>query len=490
MSREMTDRRRSPVLIILLVIVLALIVLAVAAYLLLATYFKTHFYPNTTVNGTDYSLKTAEYVEKQNAATADDYLISIYDRDGNLYYISGEDFDYSYEETGEEQELIDEQESYMWPLEFTQAHDYTVSMNYVYDEDKLLRAIEKLDLFDEENYVAPTDASLEVDEDGNYTIIEETYGSTLIEEAAEQTILDAVAVGETMCTLEDDCYVQPEVLSTDAALMATLANIDAVYKAEITYEIEGEEFALTTDKIKDMVSVDADGNVSFVEDAITSFVQTMASTFNTYGRKRDFTTSLGDVIQIGGGDYGWVIDKTAEAAQIMEDLANGEPVTREPMYEQTAIGPVASDIGNTYIEIDYTNQHLYYYLDGELQLDSDVVTGKISNGNGSPDGVFKIVYKERNATLVGEGYSSPVDYFMPFAYNVGIHDASWRSKFGGTIYKSSGSHGCVNAPYDIAQTLFNTVEVGTPVIAYYRESVKLTSESNRISNAYSYVSSN
>ena len=115
-----------------------------------------------------------------------------------------------------------------------------------------------------------------------------------------------------------------------------------------------------------------------------------------------------------------------------------------------------------------------------------MVSGNISKSNGSPDGVFKIVYKESPATLVGEDYQSEVTYFMPFAYNVGIHDADWRSSFGGEIYKTSGSHGCINVPKSAAKDLFEIVEKGTPVIAYYRDPVVLTAENAKISNAYSY----
>ena len=104
----------------------------------------------------------------------------------------------------------------------------------------------------------------------------------------------------------------------------------------------------------------------------------------------------------------------------------------------------ADDIGNTYIEIDYTNQHLWYYKDGSLVVDSDLVSGNLNNGNGSPDGDFsRVISRQSPATLKGEDYESDVTYFMPFAYNVGLHDASWRSSFGGSIYKNGGSHGCI-----------------------------------------------
>ena len=216
-------------------------------------------------------------------------------------------------------------------------------------------------------------------------------------------------------------------------------------------------------------------------------MQGLASKYNTYGDEREFLTAKGDTVTIGGGDYGWVIDKEAERAQLIQEVMNGEVKTREPVYSQTAVSRNKNDIGNTYIEVDYTNQHLWYFEEGALKLDSDFVSGNISRGNGSPDGVFKVVYKKSPAVLKGEDYESDVEYFIPFAYNVGFHDASWRhGRFGGTIYKTSGSHGCVNMPEDKAAKLYELVAVDTPVIAYYREEVKLTAENTKISNAYSY----
>ena len=224
------------------------------------------------------------------------------------------------------------------------------------------------------------------------------------------------------------------------------------------------------------------------ESKVTSYIQYLASKYNTYGDVRVFKTSLGDKVKIGGGDYGWVIDKEKEKAQLLKEIKSGETIKREPVFNQTAeVKSETYDIGNTYVEVDYTNQHMYFYENGKLKLESDIVTGNISRNNGSPDGVYKIVYKQRDATLVGETYASDVDYFMVFAYNVGFHDASWRSEFGQEIYKTSGSHGCINMPGAKAEKLYQILPTGTPVIAYYREPVELTAENARISNAYSYV---
>ena len=256
----------------------------------------------------------------------------------------------------------------------------------------------------------------------------------------------------------------------------------------ITYEIEGSEQVLDGTTILSWLTINDDLSVTVDSDMAASYAQQLASKYNTYAATRSFETTAGDTVKIGGGDYGWVINKKGEAAQIVEDIKNGESVTREPKYEQRAFVEGADDIGNTYIEIDYTNQHLWYYKDGSLVVDSDIVSGNLNNGNGSPDGVFKVISRQSPATLKGEDYESDVTYFMPFAYNVGLHDASWRSSFGGSIYKNGGSHGCINLPYDAADTIYKNVELGTPVVAYYREDVKLTSNNAKVSNAYSYSS--
>ena len=82
-----------------------------------------------------------------------------------------------------------------------------------------------------------------------------------------------------------------------------------------------------------------------------------------------------------------------------------------------------------------------------------------------------LTYKEKDRILRGKKldngkyeYESHVDYWMPFNGGIGLHDASWRSKFGGTIYQTSGSHGCVNLPPASAATLYDLLYKGIPVI--------------------------
>jgi lipoprotein-anchoring transpeptidase ErfK/SrfK len=110
---------------------------------------------------------------------------------------------------------------------------------------------------------------------------------------------------------------------------------------------------------------------------------------------------------------------------------------------------------------------MWFYKNGLLITQGDVVTGTYgSDKTRTPVGIYKIDYKEKNATLKGEDYAAPVEFWLPFNGGIGIHDASWRNAFGGELYKTGGSHGCINSPYDVAKTIFDNIEVGTPVICY------------------------
>jgi len=124
-------------------------------------------------------------------------------------------------------------------------------------------------------------------------------------------------------------------------------------------------------------------------------------------------------------------------------------------------------VGDTYIEVDMGAQHMWAYKDGALLIDTDVVTGNISRNYGTPSMVAAIQYKDRNAVLRGDNYATPVKYWMPFYGNYGIHDASWRREFGGTVYLTNGSHGCVNTPPAAMKVIFENIDSGTPVVLYY-----------------------
>ena len=479
--------KKHKALTILSGVTLAALIVLGTIFFARANHYKTHFFPGTVMSGVDVSELTAEEATDKVSRFVADYLLTIYARDDQKYYIEGSSIGYAYVPNGEINQILEQQDEYDWMHEVRQSKEQEIDLSTTFDKQLLEMELAGLACMQTDQMIAPEDAKIAWVDD-SYQLVPEVMGTTLDFDKVLKLVTQAVENGETEVELYD-YYEDPEIRSDDSQLNACMDKIETYYGTSITYTFGKQDpFELTSEMIQAWLTVDADYQVSVDDEKVTDFVQQMASTYNTYGDVREFKTSLGDKVRIGGGDYGWVIDKEKEKAQIYEDLVQGGHIERDPVYSQVAKKHGASDIGSTYVEIDYTNQHLWYYEKGELVIDTDIVSGNLSRWNGSPDGVFKIVYKQRNATLVGEGYSSPVDYFMPFAYNVGIHDASWRSKFGEQIYLTAGSHGCINVPPEIAGKLYDVLAVDTPVVAYYREKVYLTAENARISNAYSYIS--
>lgn len=124
------------------------------------------------------------------------------------------------------------------------------------------------------------------------------------------------------------------------------------------------------------------------------------------------------------------------------------------------------EVGNTYIEVNRHLQHMWQYVDGELMVESDVVTGNVG-ARATPQGCYKILQRSSPATLVGDDYRTQVNYWLGFTYSgCGLHDATWRGSFGGNIYTYDGSHGCVNMPLDKVKEVYDYASTGDFVIVY------------------------
>ena len=230
----------------------------------------------------------------------------------------------------------------------------------------------------------------------------------------------------------------------------------------IVYNYEGLTQILDGYQIKDWLRVDENFQVIVDESKVRYYVDNLA---NSYAK------ALGSSIQVNGGYYGnnhsWIINGEEETRALIENIKSGQTITKHPIYMQTAASTYFDNVGNTFVEIDMTKQHLWYYKDGYIVVEGDVVTGNVSNGAATPEGVYKMYSKQKDTVLRGADYASPVSFWMPFNRNIGLHDANWRTEFGGQIYLNDGSHGCVNAPYSLAKTVYENINIGTYVTCHY-----------------------
>ena len=461
-GNKKTARPKKIIIGILIACVAVLAILYAAG----AFYFSSHFLPGSKINGVNCSGKTLEGVENHLADEISSYALTIKERGDNTETISADRIGLSYVDDGKVEKLLKGQNSWGWITAFTKKHEYTMSATTTVDEEKLTSAIDGLTCLAEENMQQPVDAHLEVGDNG-YEIVPETEGTALDKDKVTEVITKAVKAGETEVDLEaSDCYLKPSVYQDDKNLIAQRDQSNAFLKAKITIDFSDRQEVVDQSLIKDWVTTDENGNAVLDEAKVKAYVVELAKKYDTFGYPRQFKTSTGETITVSGGDYGWLMARNDTTTKLNEAIKSGKSQTIEPEYTYKGYVRDTNDIGNTYVEVSLSAQHMWFYKNGQLLVDTDVVTGNHNLGHDTKTGIYAIMYKERNATLVGEDYSSPVKYWMPFYANVGIHDASWRTTFGGSEYLNNGSHGCVNTPEANAEKIFNNIEKGVPVVVY------------------------
>lgn len=448
---------------------ITLLLLIIGAYAGVALYFENHFLGNTTVNGYDVSGMTVEEAEKFMAEKVEDYDLTVTTREGAQEVITGDEIGYRYVPGDELSSFMNSQMLLSWPLSlFGKEQAFEANLSFAYDENLLREAVKGLACMQKENVIEPQDARLE-QQDGVYVVVPEVEGNKLGTKKVFESLKRAVDGNARSVNLtEPDCYLAPKVRAAGSGLQEEADLWNKYTSITVTYRMGGgKTVVLDSETIAGWFSLNKKKKPVFDQKAITAWVNQLADQYDTIGKVMPFVTSRGETVQVEAKTYGWQINRKKEAKALRLVLLQGKSTERSPWLYESAFARGDNDVGDTYVEIDYTNQRMWYYKDGVLLVETPVVTGNISNGTGSPEGYFCVVDKQRNAVLKGEGYERPVSYWMPFWEGVGIHDANaWRQSYGGKIYQYGGSHGCINTPDAQAEVIYRTLEIGTPVVCY------------------------
>lgn len=447
---------------------LVLLVL-VTVYLGIAVYFSSHFFFQTTINGVDASGKSVQSVEKMITAEIDQYQIAIEPREGEAETIEGMAVGLKPVFDGTLEVELRKQNQFVWPVGFFQDSVIELETMVNYNEEKLREEAKKLEMMDEAQMRKAEDAMVsKYSKKKGYTIIPEEEGTVVDEEKFFEALENSVTnLRGTMSMVEEDCYVKPEFTQDSEELVKLAETMNKYVGATITYDFGDKQEVLDGKTINKWVSVnEKEHTAQLSQEKIGEYVAHLADTYNTAGKSKSLKSSYGTNVTVSGGDYGWKIDQEKEAEALAEHIKKGEAITKEPEYAQTANSRAGNDYGDTYVEVNLTAQHLYYYKNGSLVLESDFVSGNDAKGWSTPVGAYGLYYKQLDKTLRGEGYATPVDFWMPFNGGVGFHDANWRRDFGGNYYKNNGSHGCVNMPHSAAKTLYDNIEAGCAVLVY------------------------
>lgn len=458
-----------------LAVLLAIIMISLmGTYVGLAIYYHNAFAYGTWINGVYCTGKSIGEVNDELVKTFTYEGLTVYDKDGNAWMIPAGEISYQFD-FGRALEIYQKQQnSWMWIESMAQGRVVELNPIVSYDPEKLETCLEALPFCHDKKQDDECRVEI-VRTDQGYELINERT-DVLDPEEVKAVVLAAVeASKKEVFLVEEGCYHDLELTEQMRDTLAVWEKLDAFLQCGITYQMGEEQIPINASVVSEWVALDENGEflmneageLQLKEGAIEEFVQKLAASYDTVGGSRQFRATRGEIVTVEGGLYGNRIDQAAEIKYLTEAFYERRQEAHRPAYLQEAWAQGKEDIGSTYIEVDMGEQKLYYYADGELKIDTPIVTGNTSRRMGTPSGVNYIYLKQKNRVLRGRNYASHVDFWMPVKGNIGIHDAAWRSEFGGEIFKTNGSHGCINTPREAMEKLYDMAEVGTPVVMFY-----------------------
>lgn len=434
-------------------------------------YSSRYFLDHTVINGVDCSKMTVTAAKEVLTESWNQHDFRIEKNGKTIGKI--EDLDLTYDIDRQLQKTMN-QPLYKRVFRYLTKKKETVSieMTAAGETDSFQKQIAVMKFLDRKFKVKTRDAYVDLS-NRKFEIVKEVQGDNIDKARFKETVLKSIASGDFVLEYEaKDYYQRPKIHSTDQELNDYRAFCEENFSQTITYRFYNKGYTLTPQDLKSMITIKA-GKRQVREKAVKAFVTRLAAAYDTLGAARKFSSTYKGTITVSGGSYGYLIDQNKESKALARDLERGKDVSRKPYYSQIPYytGGGLNDIGSSYVEIDIANQHLWLYQKGHVVIESPVVSGSLTGGYATPRGVYYLVYRAEGVSLRGRNsdgssYNSPVKYWMPFYQDYGMHDASWRGDFGGDIYKTSGSHGCVNLPASSAAIIYARITAGYPVVVH------------------------
>ena len=452
-----------------------IILLAVVAFGFACYYLNSHFMPDSHV---DYGFGVIDSEFKTTDAVAQDIMANlrrtqyrIKDSEGNETSFYLEDVVDTFKYTSFMSAVKD-----MKAVHGRTEREFQVDVEdlIVFNKDKIEKIIDDIKL---DAVVESTDAYITFNEETKtYNIVPEKIGNIMTDDVVDKVYFEVSSFNYDINLSTLGCYVLPKVYQDNDILVSNLEQYKKYESFNLTYLFGDTKETIDILQIyKNLIEqysnetpelLNPETPLVLDEYWVDEYVAKLNEKYTTYGKLHNFTTSTGETIQITKGDYGWILNVDKMREDIISHFSEIKSEEKEAIFKQKAYCFGESDFSDSYVEVSIENQRVWMYVNGECIVDTPVVTGNISAGHNTRKGIFSLTYKTRNATLRGADYASFVYYWMPFDGGIGLHDATWRSSFGGNIYKTNGSHGCVNMPLEAAKTVYNNLESNMPIIVW------------------------
>ena len=432
-------------------------------YIAISMQYKSQFLSKTTVDGISIGNKTVKEANQKIQKHYQGKKFKVFEGDKALFSFEGTDIGIASDFTKTLENELEKQNNWAWPInKVSLNHTQLTVDSLAFDDKKLAIFISNLPL-DQEQRKKPVNAKI-IKKDGTFSIQPEVKGNFFDESKMTNLLIDSVREGETKIDLKQT-YAKPSVTVSDRTLKSKLDELKKLSELSITYTITGSKEVVSHEKLFSWLNIDETGSVMVDKVAVASYMEGLSTKYSTYEKTRDFKTTKRGMVKVPPGTYGWTLDVSRETESLVNDILLGETIERTPRYNGSGYSENGDEFGENYIEIDLASQHMWVYTNGQLFLETDIISGKPKTP--TPKGIYYVWKKDRNATLTGEDYATPVDYWLPVDWDgVGIHDSPWQSNYGGSNHLTSGSHGCINTPPTIMSKIYNQVEAGIPVVIY------------------------
>ena len=459
----------------------AALIVGVAATLKVCYYRESRFPVGVWINGIYCTGMTPQEVsELLTPAYYEDFdVVSVHTITGECHALPLAEYGVTIDYLPVLEKLLRDNQGYQWISNIVRPQHCNIAPEYRYDLNVIQAKLEEQEWLNENLYDPQNTVSIVKSAMAGYILVDETR-DLLLRDNAIKLISEGIVNQLTDIDLADDanresCYQSVPYTAEMKDTLEKWEGIKAFQNFQMIYEFGDHREIIDESVVADWIALDDDGHIIYDEGnrpvldetVVKEYVTYLCTTYNTVGVERSFQATRGEVVKVSGGSYGNEINAKAEYDFLLNAFLNKESGVRTPEYISEAKQKGLDDIGNTYIEIDMGNQRMYYYVDGEPVIETPIVTGNTSRRWGTPSKVCYVYFKQRNRVLRGQDYATPVKYWMAVDGHIGIHDATWRKEFGGEIYKTNGSHGCINTPLEIMAELYELVEEGTPVIMFY-----------------------
>ncbi len=491
-----------------------LLLLLAAGYSLLGLYYMGGFPCFTWINGVYCTGKSVKEVN-QELIQRDSYDgIAILDISGAKLFVDAKSVDMTIDYTASLYEVFNDRNPFSWGIYVFKNLSRQYEPQITLDRDKLTELVSDWEIF-----VDPNEFECSIERTNNGYSLENAYLTVPKEKEVTDTVLSSMMRRDRVLDLSEhsECYRDVDLRGIERDKINLFSKLDKIQNCNMTYMVDNEAVALDSNRICDFILTernidlareektnklnpgeghfiiggeeadlpdeknikiiegivtDEEGNPILSEGKMYDFLKNIADTHNTAWMMKQYRLGETSTVIINNSSRGdgSIFDIGEEfellKGQMISGVAQNE-VRKLCLSDSAVVHDANTEIGKTYIEIDMGKQMLYYYVNGELAMNMPIVTGNINRSRGTPTGIYPVYNKRYHTNLVGADYVSYVNYWLGVHKGVGIHDALWRKKFGDEIYKSDGSHGCINCPLENVEKLWEVVDVGTPVVLYY-----------------------